>query len=141
MPGWWSGLREQVTPITGQHEGLPSNRRREIAKSASGKGSTAPRPRLSEMIANSRRGVISKSDREHKHHYTKNDWCQPGSCTEAVLGLQTSGPVAHGHRAERAQQYIREARRQGQIAFRSRSDPVARKSSRGQACGHDDRVG
>jgi len=38
--------------------------------------------------------VISKSDREHKHHYTKNDWCQPGSCTEAVLGLQ---PPARWH--------------------------------------------
>jgi len=41
-----------VTPITGQHEGLPSNRRREIAKSAPARINSAPTAPIG-MIANS----------------------------------------------------------------------------------------
>lgn len=54
-------------------------------------------------------GVISKLDREHQHHDAKDDRGEPGSCTETILSLQAAGTMAHRHRAERAQQDIREA--------------------------------
>jgi hypothetical protein len=59
-------------PITHQQDGLPSNRRREIAKSVPAKISSEPSAPIG-ISANSA-AACSAADREHERRGPENDW-------------------------------------------------------------------